>query len=65
MNKFSIIVVIVIILLLFGIIGGCTEDSEYEKAGKSFGSWVNSDPNGWSDSQKEYFNDYMDWIDNN
>ena len=55
---------IIIILLLLGLLGSCS-DSEYETAGKTFGSWVNSDPNTWSDTEKQYFNDFMAWADEN
>ena len=43
--------------MLIGLLSGCWE-SEYEKAGKDFGSWVNKDPNKWTDTQKDYFNDF-------
>ncbi len=55
---------IIIILLLLGLLGSGS-DSEYETAGKTFGSWVNSNPNSWSDTEKQYFNDFMDWADKN
>lgn len=65
MDKKTVIVSVFVVVLFFGLLGSCTEDSEYEKAGKEFGSWVNSDPNEWTDTQKEYFNNFMDWADEN
>ena len=35
--------------------------SEYSKAGETFDSWVNTDPNTWTDAQKDYFNDVMNY----
>lgn len=64
MNGKNIFITIIIVVLL-GLFGSCSEDSEYETAGKTFGSWVNSDPNTWSDTEKEYFNDFMNWADKN
>ena len=60
--KRSIIIILVIFIL--GLLSGCVE-SEYERAGKEFGSWINKNPNTWSKSQKDYFNNFMDWADNN
>lgn len=65
MDKKAVILTIVVIVLIFGLLGGCTEDSEYERAGKTFGSWVNKGPENWSKAEKEYFNDFMDWADKN
>ena len=65
MNKLSGIITVAAILLFISLIGGCMGDSEYERAGKEFGTWVNTDPNGWTDTQKNYFNDFMDWADKN
>lgn len=65
MDKKGIIGTIVVVLLFFALLGSCAGDSEYERAGKEFGSWVNTDPNGWTDTQKDYFNDFMDWADKN
>ena len=65
MDKKAILGVIVVFAIIAILFGSCAEDSEYEKAGKEFGSWVNTDPNGWSDTQKDYFNNFMDWSDKN
>ncbi|MBQ7119137.1 MAG: hypothetical protein IJO09_02880 [Oscillospiraceae bacterium] len=54
----------ILVIMLIGLLSGCIE-SEYEKAGKDFDSWVNTDPNNWTDTQKDYFNDFMDWADKN
>lgn len=56
---------VIIVIALLGLIGSCCNlESDYEKAGKSFGTWVNSDPNNWTDTQKNYFNNFMDWSNN-
>ena len=55
--------VVIIIVILLALLGSCAPDSEYEKAGKEFGSWINTDPNKWTDTQKTYFNNFMDWAD--
>ena len=65
LNWKGIIATIICFLLFLGLLGSCGEDSEYEKAGKTFGSWINSDPNTWSDTEKQYFNDFMSWADGN
>lgn len=65
MDKKTIIWAIVIIILVFGLLGSCTENTEYEKAGKEFGTWVNKGPENWSDAEKQYFNDFMEWSDKN
>ena len=38
-----------------------SSDTEYEKAEKTFDSWVNTDPNTWTDAQTDYFNDVMNY----
>ena len=65
MNKKSGLWAIVIIVLVLALLGICSEDSEYERAGKEFGSWVNKGPENWSKTEKQYFNDFMDWADKN
>ena len=64
MKKSSILLIAIFILFL-ALLGSCMEDSEYEKAGKNFDSWVNKGPENWSDTEKQYFNDFMDWADKN
>lgn len=65
MNKEKIIGIVAVLVLL-GLLGSCFgEKSEYEQAGDTFGDWVNKDPNKWTDTQKDYFNDFMDWADKN
>ncbi len=59
------IIAIIGVLLFLGLLGSCVGDSEYERAGKEFSTWVNKDPNTWSDTEKEYFNNFMDWADKN
>ena len=64
MNK-KVLIGAVMVVCVLALIGSCSGDSEYESVGKSFGSWVNTDPSGWSDTQKDYFNNFMDWADKN
>ena len=54
--------VFVVLYLFFAI--NSMEENEYEKAGRTFGTWVNTDPRTWTDTQTEYFNDVFDWNDN-
>lgn len=55
---------VIVIIILFGLFGKIsTGDSEYETAGKTFSTWVNTDPNKWTNTQKNYFNNFMDWAD--
>ena len=56
-------IIFLIVLGLLGMLFG--EDTEYEKAGKTFGTWIKTDPNKWTNTQKDYFNDFMDWADRN
>ena len=65
MNKKGIVIAIIVIVFLLILLGSCAGDSEYEQAGKEFGSWINKDPKSWSDTQKDYFNNFMDWADKN
>lgn len=61
MKKF---IIVTLSILMVGLLSSCME-SEYERAGKEFGSWVNTDPNKWTKTQKDYFNNFMDWSDKN
>ena len=63
MDKKALFSTIAIIVFVAALLGSCMEDSEYERAGKEFGSWVNKNPSSWTDTQKDYFNDFMDWAD--
>ena len=65
MNKDKWIGIIGVILFL-ALLGSCFGGkSEYEEAGETFGQWVNSDPNDWTDTQKDYFNNVFDhWSSN-
>lgn len=63
MNIKAIVGVLLILIVISILFGSCVGDSEYEKAGKEFGSWVNKGPENWSDTEKEYFNNFMDWAD--
>ena len=62
MNKKTIVLIVIAVLILLGIVGSCSSESEYEKAQKNFSSWSKKDPDSWSDSEKQVFNDYIDWL---
>ena len=64
-GKGKTIIGIIIVVAVLALFGSCSGESEYEKAGKEFGSWVNKDPSSWTDTQKDYFNNFMDWADKN
>lgn len=55
-----VIIVITILAVLQPIIFGTT--TEYEKAGKEFGTWIKKDPSTWTETQREYYGNYADWI---
>lgn len=57
------IIVIVIIVVLVAI-GGSIE-SDYERAGKEFETWINEDPRTWTDTERQYFEDFWDWANEN
>lgn len=65
MDKKAIMGMVVVLVILFGLLGSCAGESDYEKAGNSFGDWVNTDPNRWTDTQKDYFDNFMDWAGKN
>lgn len=54
---------IVLILLFIAVLGSCMGNSKSKSVGENFNNWINTDPNGWSNEQKEYFNNFMDSID--
>ncbi len=64
-NKNSGCLISIIIAVLFLLIlGSCSNaENEYSKAGEEFGTWVNTDPRGWTDTQTKYFNNFMEWAD--
>ena len=35
-------------------------ESDYEKAGKEFDTWIGEDPSTWTDTEKQYFNDFWE-----
>lgn len=57
------IIVAVVLIILMALSGGT--ESEYEKAGKTFDTWTKQDPSTWTDTQKDYMNDFFDWMDKN
>ena len=65
-NKAKGILYVIIFLICLGSLGSCMGvESDYERAGNEFGTWVNEDPSGWSDTEREYFNDFMEWSSEN
>ena len=65
-EKGKTIIAIIVILIIIGVLGkACGATNEYEEAGNSFGQWIREDPNTWSDTEKQYFNDFMEWSDKN
>lgn len=63
-SGFLIGIVTFLIILLLAIIGGSME-SDYERAGKEFETWIGEDPSTWTDTEKQYFNDFWEWADKN
>lgn len=43
--------------------GGSGKESKYEKAGKEFDTWIGQDPQTWTDTEKQYFDDFWEWAD--
>ena len=58
------IIIILIVFVILAMISGGTE-SEYEKAGNEFETWINEDPRTWTDTERQYFNDFWEWADKN
>ncbi len=65
MDKKVVFGVIIVLAIIAGLLGGCVGESDYEKAGKEFGTWMKEDPKSWSKTEKQYFNDFMEWSDKN
>ncbi len=65
MDKKAIIGIIIVGLIILAALGSCAGESEYEKAGNEFGTWIKEDPKSWSDTEKQYFNDFIEWSDKN
>lgn len=55
---------VLIALLFLGLLGSMMGDSDYEKAGKSYGSWVSTDPKTWTTTQKNFYNNFNKWKNN-
>lgn len=64
MKKNAIWSIIIVICLIF-LISSCSTDSEYERAGKEFGTWASKNPSSWTDTQKQHFNDFGEWANKN
>ena len=65
MSKKGIIYGVAAVLVFFGLLGSCMGDSEYERAGKEFGTWSKKSPSTWTDTQKKYYNNFSDWAAKN
>ena len=50
----------IIVVVLLAIIGSCST-SEYEEAGNTFSEWSKRSPSTWSNTQKDYFNNFWEW----
>lgn len=61
----GIIVFVVLVLLLLLISSSGMLESDYERAGKEFETWINEDPRTWSDTERQYFEDFWEWSNNN
>lgn len=59
------IVGIIIAIILFVLALSQVEESDYEKAGKEFETWINEDPSTWTDTERQYFNDFWEWTNEN
>lgn len=59
------IVGIIIAIILFVLALSQAEESDYEKAGKEFETWIGEDPRTWTDTEKQYFEDFWEWADKN
>lgn len=57
-------IIILIIILVLAMIGSGIE-SDYERAGKEFETWIGEDPRTWTDTEKQYFEDFWQWADKN
>ena len=66
-NKHSnigcLIAIIIFAVILIALLCSGGTESEYEKAGEEFESWIGDDPRTWSDTEKQYFNDFWEWAD--
>lgn len=51
------------VVLLFMTVPGLNlgYTSDYDKAEKTFDTWIKQDPNTWTDAQSDYFNDVMNY----
>lgn len=58
------IIIILIVFVILAMIGSGIE-SDYEKAGNEFETWINEDPRTWTDTERQYFNDFWEWADKN
>ncbi|MBQ4640965.1 MAG: hypothetical protein IJB69_10700 [Clostridia bacterium] len=57
-------VILAVVLLFMTVPGlrlGGGYSSDYDKAEKTFDTWIKQDPNTWTDAQSDYFNDVMNY----
>lgn len=64
-NIGSIIIIIIVILLLLSAIGSCSDDTWEENEKAAFENQMSKYPNTWSDEEKDRYNDFIEWEDNN
>lgn len=53
------IIVFIVIILLAVIDGGI--ESDYEKEGDEFETWIGEDPRTQTNTEKQYFNNFGEW----
>lgn len=57
-------IIVFIVIILLAVIGSGIE-GDYEKAGEEFETWISEDPRTWTDTEKQYFNDFWEWSSKN
>ena len=57
-------IIVLIVIIVLALIGSGME-SDYERAGKEFETWIGEDPRTWTDTEKQYFEDFWEWADEN
>lgn len=57
-------IIVFIVIILLAVIGSGIE-GDYEKTGEEFETWISEDPRTWTDTEKQYFNDFWEWSSKN
>lgn len=65
-NKFKgigvvVIVVCILVMIIAGIVNGCAQSNSYRNKYKNV---FNKDPNTWSEDEKDYVDNFIEWHDN-